>query len=224
MVELGRGRGGDAPLREVLAGATVVAQGDATAEAAAALGLALRGTLPLAVVDARAQLDRLTGGLTGARVAVQTEAGPGPVRPPIDLVAGLVAAGIDVAEVAVPAATPAEDPQAARRLVEAVVEGRVGAVTFTAPDEVRAFARLAEHWGAWDEARTVLGEVVVVACVRRSCVGAATSVGIRSVVRPERPRVGAMVDVLGARLETNVVCLELGGPGGAPGGAGPSRR
>lgn len=207
------GRGRDAGLREVLAAATVLAQGAEASASASALGLALAGTLPEEAAGARAQLDRRTGGLTRARVAVQVEAGLLGRRSAVDLVAGLVVAGIDVVEIPVPPVAPAEDPLAARRLVDSVVDRRLDALAFTGPDEVRAFARMADGMGVREGVETALNDTVVAVCLHRSCAGAAASVGIRNVVRPERPRVGAMIDALGDRLRADVIRLELGGVG-----------
>ncbi|MBW3610690.1 MAG: uroporphyrinogen-III synthase [Actinobacteria bacterium] len=204
----GAGRG--SALRDALAGATVLAQGDAAA-ASSALDVAVAATLPPGGVEGGAQLARLTGGLTGARVAVQVQAGHPAGQATAGLVAGLVTAGIDVVDVAVPVAPPAEDSQAALRLLEAVVEQRVDALTFTAPDEVRGFVALAVGAGAGNEALAALSGDVVPACMGPACAQVATSAGFRGVIQPERARVGAMVEVLGEQLGTGVVRLELGG-------------
>ncbi len=204
----GAGRG--SALRDVLAGATVLAQGDAAA-ASSALDVAVAATLPSGGLEGGAQLARLTGGLTGARVAVQVQAGQPAGQATAGLVAGLVTAGIDVVDVAVPVAPPAEDSQAALRLLEAVVEQRVDALTFTAPDEVRGFVALAVDAGAENEALAALSGDVVPACMGPTCAQVATSAGFRGVIQPERARVGAMVEVLGEQLGTGEVRLELGG-------------
>ncbi len=198
-------------LRETFAGATLLARGGETAAATSALGLAIAGTLSLGGVDAPTHLARLSGGLSGARVAVQSEAGEPWGEATADLVPSLIAAGIDVVDVAVPTPAATEDPRAGMRLVHAVVERRLDALTFTAPTEVRNFVRLADDVGAGDEVLAALADDVVAACMSRTCAEVAASVGISDVVQPERARVGAMVDALGERLAGGVVRLQLGG-------------
>lgn len=203
------GAGRNAALRDVLARVMVVVLGDAMAASVAALGLGPVQRLPTDGLQASRELARLGGDLTGARVAVLTQVGQPATT--ADLVAGLVLAGVDVVDVAVPSPALAEDPQAALRLVDAVVQRRVDALTFTTPAEVRAFVRLADDIDAGDGARAALSDDVVAACMSRTCAEAAVSVGMAQVVRPERPRVGAMVEVLRERLSDGVVRLHLGG-------------
>ncbi len=197
-------------LRETFAGATLLTQGGETAATASALGLAVAGTLSLQGVGAPTQLARLSGGLSGARVVVQSETGRAEAAT-ADLVSSLIAAGVHMVDVAVPTPAPAEDPRAAVRLVDAVVERRLDALTFTAPAEVRAFVRLAEDVGAWDDVLAALSDDVVVVCLSRTCAEVAASVGISDGFRPPRARVGAMVDVLGERLAARVLRLRLAG-------------
>lgn len=201
----------DAALRDALSGATVLADDDETAQVASALGLEVAATLSLGGVDARTQLMRLSGGLTGARVAVQGEASRPPGAEVARLVFELRAGGIEVVEVAVPLPAPAEDLRAAMRLVDAVVARRLDALTFTDPAEVRSFVALATGAGSWDEARAALESDVIVACMGRTCAVAARSVGLTEVIQPGRARVGALIEVLEKRLTAGVISLRLGG-------------
>ncbi|MBA3956332.1 MAG: uroporphyrinogen-III synthase [Acidimicrobiia bacterium] len=201
--ELGR----DAALRKVLAAARVVVQGRATAAAAIALGLTVEEALSDDVDEAGRSLVALLGDLDGWPVAVQVDDGHLPSLL-VEVVRGAGAAGF---EVAVPVAGLPADLEPALRLVEDLVQGRVEALTFTAPGEVRNLVALAEKAGAGDELVVALNDEVTVVCLSGACRHAAVSVGIVEAVRPERARVGAMVDALVGHLGQRSRRFELGG-------------
>lgn len=201
--ELGR----DAALRKVLAAARVVVQGRATAAAATALGLTVEEALSDDADEAGRSLVALLGDLDGWPVAVQVDEGYLP-SPLVEVCRGAGAAGF---EVAVPVAGLPADREPAQRLLEDVVQGRVEALTFTTPSEVRNLVALAEEAGVGDELMVALGDGTTVVCLTRACRHAADSVGIADVVRPARARVGAMVDALVDHLGQRGRRFELGG-------------
>jgi uroporphyrinogen-III synthase len=201
--ELGR----DAALCKVLAAARVVVQGRATAAAAIALGLTVEEALSDDVDEAGRSLVALLGDLDGWPVAVQVDDGHLPSLL-VEVVRGAGAAGF---EVAVPVAGLPADREPALRLVEDLVQGRVEALTFTAPGEVRNLMALAEKAGAGDELVVALNDEVTVVCLSGACRHAAVSAGIVEAVRPERARVGAMVDALVGHLGQRSRRFELGG-------------
>ncbi len=200
--ELGR----DQALREVLVNSRVLIQGPATGAAAVALGVAIDDVLPDDIDEAGPLLEALASKVAGRPVMVQFEG-----ETPSPLVEALRGAGVTVSEVVVPVAGLPADREPAQRLVLDLVEGRVEALTLTSPEEVRNLVALAEDAGQSEGLLTALNEEVIVVCVSRACHHASASVGLDEVVRPERARVGAMVDALVSQLEKKTCCFDLAG-------------
>jgi uroporphyrinogen-III synthase len=201
--ELGR----DQPLRDTLASSRVLVHGGATGAATAELGVAVDKLLPDDVDEARQVLVGLAGDVAGRPVAVQVDGG----TPSSFVVEALREAGAAVSQVVVAVAGLPADREPALRLVRDLVEGRVEALTLTAPAEVRNLAALADGAGLLEELVAVLNDEVTVACLSRVCQHAAASVGVVQSLRPQRSRVGAMVDALVAGLETKSSRLHLAG-------------
>lgn len=194
-------------LRRTFATSQVLARGAATAVAATALGVTVDGLVHGGTQDGQAPLPAWMDGLAGRRVALQFDAaGPGP--PPSE---SLRRAGAVVVEVDVPVAGLPVDPEPALRLLEDLRRGRVDALTFTAPVEVRNLLALAERAGSLQEVTQALNDEVTVACISRACECVAVGLGLIDVVRPERARVGAMVDTLVGHLREAALRLELAG-------------
>jgi len=133
----------------------------------------------------------------GQRVVVQRDGGPPP--PAADR---LRAAGADVLEVPVYRWRRAADLRRAHRLVEAVLAGRVQAVTFTAGPAVTTWLALADEAGVGAALRRRLaGPEVVVGCVGPVCAEAATAAGLGDdLVQPRTYRLGPLVRAVGERL------------------------
>lgn len=200
--ELGR----DAALGKVLAAARVVVQGSATAAAAAALDVAVDGVLADDADEAGRALVALADDLDGWPVAVQLDGDPWS-----PLVEALRRGDVSAFEVVVPAAGLPADEAPARRLIDDLVEGRLQALTVTAPNEVRNLMTLARDAGSHDDLVAALNDDVTVVCLTRATSLAAASLGLLEVVRPVRARVGAMVDALVDHLSGRTQRLELGG-------------
>lgn len=201
--ELGR----DQALRRTLATSRVLVQGEATGVATDAFEVAVEGMLGSETEETERPLAAWLGEVADRRVAVQFD--PGAPRP--SLVGRLRRAGAVVVEIGVPVAGLPPDPEPALRLLEDLVRGRVEALTFTAPIEVRNLVAVSEAAGLRDEVMEALNDEVSVVCISRACACVAASLGLLDVVRPERARVGAMVDALVDRLEERSLHLELGG-------------
>ena len=104
-------------------------------------------------------------------------------------------AGAEVTSVAVYDWTWPEDLTAPRRLVRAIAERRVSAVTFTSRPAVRNFAALATEEGIKDEVDAALSDMV---CV---CVGSVTAEELRRLTgalpcQPDDAMLGMMVQVV----------------------------
>lgn len=196
--------GRDQALRRTLAAARVLALGSATATAATSSGVGVDEVL--ADADGTGPSSAaVVGDLAGQRVAVQVEGGH-----PQPLVGGLRQQGAAVVEVAVPVAGIPEDREPALRLLQDLTRGRVEALTFTAPSEVRNLVALADGAGLHGEVVVALSEEVAVVCMNRACERAAASLGLVDVVRPERPRMGAMVVALVGHLQERIRHVKLG--------------
>ena len=141
-----------------------------------------------------------------SRVAVATGAGASS----IEVVASLRRAGADVVELPVPSWRLPADRGPALALIEAVVEGRVDAVVFSAPDEVRNLVELAAG-GSSEALVAALAGDVIAACVGASCADAAAALGMAPLAAPGPARVEATVEALAAALEATTAHLRLAG-------------
>ncbi|MBO0693112.1 MAG: uroporphyrinogen-III synthase [Acidimicrobiaceae bacterium] len=107
-----------------------------------------------------------------------------------------------------------EDPRPTLRLAEAVIAGRVHAVTFTAGPAVRNWLTIAAEAGIDDDLRHVLTSGrVIVGCVGPVCADTARSVGIDSehMVLPAAWRLGPLVRAVADRLAERAITVPLGG-------------
>ena len=198
----------DDELRRVLAGVAVYARGPKASQAIHANGLDVvdRGTSGrLAEV-----VDLVLGLLRpGDRVALQLDGGPGTGEP-----GRLRAAGADVIEIPVYDWRLPDDPRPALRLAEAVVAGRVHAVTFTAGPQVRNWIDLAAEQDLDSALVDALatGDVVV-GCVGPVCADAAVAAGIprERMVVPRVARLGPLVRTVAEALGDRTAFVPLGG-------------
>ena len=86
-----------------------------------------------------------------------------------------------------------DDLGPARRLVDAALEGRLDAVTFTSQPAVRQLVGIAAEDGKDAALVSALNDGVLAACVGPVCAEAAREVGISDPVWPDPPRLPAMV-------------------------------
>lgn len=191
-------------LRDALSGAEVLTRGSKAAGAAVAAGLEVTWNAPSAQSgDVVAELLRRGA---GPRVAVQLDGALGSAVP-----ATLVDAGVEVVEVPVYRWTLPEDLAPAERLVRAVADARVDAVTFTARPAVGNFMAIADELGLSEDVLGAFGQEVLAVCVGPVCARGAAEAGIDTMLQPDRPRLGPMVQVLGAHLAGRVTTLRLAG-------------
>lgn len=193
-------------LLESVSAAQVMARGPKAAGAALAAGLQVsHSTPPTRSVELVSHL-RSTAA-TGSRIAVQLD-GSGSQQ----LVDGLRHAGFEVQEVAVYRSTLPSDAGAAERLVMAVCDRTVDAVAFTSAVAVDNFFAIAERLGQIKGAAASFGTGNVPAvCVGHACAEAASRHGVRFLVVPRRPRLGAMVQAYGSCVAGRALRLVLAG-------------
>lgn len=144
--------------------------------------------------------------LAGVRVAVQLD-GAGSTA----VLDALRAAGAEVVPVPVYRWTMPADTSPIERLITAVVERRVHAVTFTAAPQVENLVAVADSMGQ----RRALGEAfttaVVPVCVGPVCADAAIAAGFGVPIAPERFRLGSMVLALASAFAARGIELTLAG-------------
>lgn len=202
------GAGLDDALRDALHGAEVLTRGPKAAGAATTAGLCVTWNAPEAtlaeVVDELAQRYARTG---PARVAVQLDGADG--SPLADRIAAL---GHDVVAVPVYRWGLPADTGPALRLIAAVADRSVDAVTFTSAHSVTNFCHLAGEAGRADAVRAACssGDVTVVA-VGPVTAARAEQAGLGVAVQPRHPRLGAMVQAAARAFGARTTAFDLAG-------------
>jgi uroporphyrinogen-III synthase len=103
------------------------------------------------------------------------------------------------------------DDQRAQLLIEAAIDARVHAVTFTAAPAARHLFAIAAARGDENNLRAALNERVVTACVGPACAEAARELGITELVAPDVGRLGLLVRALSDRLSRRRRVLVMAG-------------
>lgn len=152
-------------------------------------------------------VEHLAGiGVAGARIAVQLDGASGaPLAKAVGEI-GAVPVAVPVYEWTMPT-----DTTAAERLVEAMVDGRVDGVTFTARPQVENLATIAERMGVLDQLLSALAGRVVPICVGPVCASGITDLGLPEPVQPDRYRLGSMVLAVADTFRSRARQLTLAG-------------
>jgi len=182
-------------LLAALADTLVIARGPKAAAAAQAGGLEVWAKSATERMDALVSV-LLSEPLSGRVVAVQEYGMPNP-----ELRVALTDAGAEVVEVPVYRWRLPDDPAPAQRLVEATLEGRVDAITFTSAPAVHNLFAIAAETGTDDALRRACNDGVVAACVGPVCAGGAREEGIEVPLVPAVGRLGLLVRVLSQHFE-----------------------
>lgn len=144
----------------------------------------------------------------GDRVAVQLDGGPRPA-----VLDDLTAAGLEVIEVPVYEWQVPSDPRPALRLAEAVIAGRIHAVTFTAGPQIRNWFLMAAEQDLDAALRESLdaGDVIV-GCVGPVCADVAEALGLdrARLVVPSTYRMGPLVRAVADALVARKATVRLG--------------
>lgn len=196
------------PLAAALASTRIYARGPKASGAVHSLGLdvfarAASERLSEAVDQALDGLER------GATVAVQVDGSGGSPE-----LARLEEAGMTVITIPVYEWRLPDDHRPALRLTDAVISGRVHAVTFTAGPAIRNWFAIAADHGLDGDLRGALnGGGVVVGCVGPVCAEAATACGLDEAqfAMPAAWRLGPLIRAVADRLVQRALTLTLGG-------------
>ena len=192
-------------LRGVLSATTLYARGPKATGALVTAGFDVAWTTPRAqyteVVAALA-----TEGVAGRRIAVQLD-GAGA----IDLCHQLEQLGATVVRVPVYRWSLPDDTGPAERLIRAVVDRRLDAVTFTAKPAVENLLDVAAMAGALDELIDALATDVSVFCVGPVCAAAFAGLPAVHPFVPDRHRLGSMVQQIAHHFDGRADDVALGG-------------
>ncbi len=195
---------GDA-LREVIGGVEVLARSPKAAGALLTAALPLHwqasGERAQDVVDHLADRD-----LDGVRIAIQRDGAEEPLMAAI-----LAARGADVIDVPIYRWILPTDPGPAHRLLDALVDRQLDAVTVTSSPALANLFVLAAQRPDAALVQAALATEVVVACVGPVCSASAHEAGVTRIVQPERFRLGAMVRELATALAATRWRLDVDG-------------
>ncbi len=192
-------------LLDALRQGDIFARGKKAHGAAVTAGLALGWQTPNGT-SAELVEELARRGPRGLRVAVQLDGADG--APLADAVRAL---GATVVPVPVYRWTMPDDAVPAHRLLAAVVERRVDAVTFTARPQIENLCELADAAGQLDQLVSAFGERVLAVCVGPVCAQAAVAAGFGRPLIPARYRLGSMVLALADAFRDRAMDIELAG-------------
>ena len=194
------------PLHTALSQATVITRGPKARGAAVTLDLEVAWSAPGSrIAEVVHHLSSVAE--PGSRVALQLDGGTN-----ADIADDLTGRGFDVVPVSAYRWTLPVDLGAADRVVTAICDRTVDAVTVTASPALRNLFELAARSGRLDAMTANLGPGAVdVICVGPACVEAAADLGIAATISPTQPRLGAMVQSYAASVAPRSSSLELAG-------------
>ncbi len=167
-----------------------------------AAGVVLAAGLPVWAQSETEQMDDvlaklLAEGVGGRRIALQEYGMENP-----GFIAALEAAGASVVRVPVYRWRYPADTRPARSMVDAALNGRVDAITFTSAPAVRNLFEIAAEQQAADDLRRAFNNGLTAACVGPVCAQAAKDLGVDAPVEPKVGRLGLLVRALSDELVT----------------------
>lgn len=195
-LEAAAGWGLDDLLLRALSTARIVARGAKATSAARGAGLEVWWRAPEETMQEI--VDHLAAaGVEGARVALQVFDPDG--HPSTQALQALTG---ELVELPVYHWALPHDTGPAEALVDAALDGRLDAVTFTAQPAVHHLFAIAATTGRADALRAAFKGPVVASCVGAVCAAAAREEGVNDPLWPDPPRLAAMVKQLMTRLDT----------------------
>jgi uroporphyrinogen-III synthase len=145
-------------------------------------------------------------GVTGARIGVQLDGADAP-----DLCRQIADLGADVIPIPVYRWSQPENLAPAERLIRAVCDRRIDALTFTARPAVGNFVALVDRMGLAAEVGAALAGTTTSFCVGPVCATGFGGTGWPDPVVPERTRLGALVQKISVHYAQQAVELCLAG-------------
>ena len=194
-LEAAGGWGVDQALKDALVSSAIAARGAKAASAVRRAGLEVAWRAPRETMEEVVAHLAEVAGEARPRVALQLfDPGQHASTQALRALAG------ELVEVPVYRWRLPDDLAPALRLVDATIEGRLDAVTFTSQPAVRQLVDIAAESGRDRAMVAALNDHVLVACVGPVCAEAARDVGIEEPLWPDPPRLPAMVRQLTERL------------------------
>jgi uroporphyrinogen-III synthase len=193
-------------LLAALAPAEVLARGPKAAGASLAAGLDVVWRAPSETLAEVISHLLSRPSLAGVRIALQCDGGDADAT--ID---ALRARGAEVVEVPVYRWYAPDDARPVERLIDATVNGRVHALTFTSRPAVRNFLGAAAAAGYDGPVRDALARRVATVCIGPVCAAGARASGITDPLIPARARLGSMVACLTEHLAARTREVEVDG-------------
>jgi uroporphyrinogen-III synthase len=199
-------RGIGEPLLDALRTGVVVTRGPKAMGAAVTIGLDVSWSSPAA--RSSEVLDHVIDAAPpGHRIAVQLDGGTNGY-----LADALATAGFDVVPIRIYEWTEPADAGPALRLIAAVGDGSIDAVTFTAAPALRNFLQLAEREGRTRDVHDAFASKAVdLVLIGPACADEAESAGLVDAVVPATSRLGAMVQAYVAAVADRSCRLQLAG-------------
>jgi uroporphyrinogen-III synthase len=193
-------------LFDALTAGRIYARGPKAATAVHEWGLDVVMSAPSERLDELIELIAEREPLAGATVLFQRHGEAAP-----RVVDALRHLGANVEAVSVYAWTLPDDDRPAARLIDAIVAGRVHAVTFTSAPAVRNLVALARARDLDEVVRDSFGRGrVLAACVGPVCAAAASAVGFGPSLVPDRFRLGPLIRRLTDHLHSSGHRVDLG--------------
>lgn len=192
-------------LLDTLASSEIFARGKKAHGAAITAGLTTAWQAPYGMASELIdELERRD--VKGLQVAVQLDGGDwSPIAGALERL------GADVVAVPVYRWTLPDDLVPVRRLISAIAERKVHAVTFTARPQVKNLCALASADGLLEAITDAFASDVMPVCVGPVCASAAREAGFQEPIAPTRFRLGSMVRVLADDFIGQALDIELAG-------------
>jgi len=192
-------------LRAALAGVTVLSRGPKATGAAAIAGLRVNWTSPSA--SSTELLDHVRDlGVAGKRVAVQVVGAGGQ-----SLLNGVAALGAQTMPIVVYNWSLPDDPKPAERLLKAVCDGQVDAVTFTSRPAVENLVEIASSCNRLDEVVAAFAVTTKIFCTGPMVVSRVRELNLGRAHQSDHPRLGSMVRSVTATLARQSVGVAIAG-------------
>ncbi len=165
-----------------------------------AAGVVIAAGLPVWARSETEQMDDvlaklLADGVEGRRIALQEYGMESP-----EFIAALEAAGATVLRVPVYRWRYPADTRPALTMIDAALNGRVDAITFTSAPAVRNLFMIAAEQKVDDDLRRAFNHGLTAACVGPVCAQAAKDMGVAAPIEPTVGRLGLLVRVLSDEL------------------------
>jgi len=176
-----------------------------------AAGVVIAAGLPVWARSETEQMDDvlaklLADGVAGRRIALQEYGMESPA-----FIAALEGAGATVVRVPVYRWRYPADTRPALTMIDAALNRRIDAITFTSAPAVRNLFEIAAEQEAADALRRAFNDGLVAACVGPVCAQAVRDLGVERTVEPEVGRLGLLVRALSDDLVRRRRTFTVGG-------------